>query len=67
MRVVTEEPLNDYIVRFPDIKTALQSWLKTVKKRNGATLQTLRRTSIALTMLVTNTMYSIYVEIIIGL
>lgn len=32
MRVITEEPLNDYIVRFPDTKTALQAWLKTVKK-----------------------------------
>lgn len=31
MRVITEEPLNDYIERFPDTKTALQAWLKTVK------------------------------------
>lgn len=32
MRIITEEPLNDYIKRFPDTKTALQAWLKTVKK-----------------------------------
>lgn len=32
MRVITEEPLNDYIMRFPDTKTALQAWLKTVKR-----------------------------------
>lgn len=32
MRIITEEPLFDYINRFPDTKTALQAWLKTVKK-----------------------------------
>lgn len=32
MRVITEEPLNDYIKWFPDTKTALQAWLKAVKK-----------------------------------
>lgn len=32
MRVITEEPLNNYISRFPDTKTALQAWLKTVKR-----------------------------------
>ncbi|MCM1490637.1 MAG: type II toxin-antitoxin system HigB family toxin [Muribaculum sp.] len=32
MRVITEEPLKQYIERFPDTETALQSWLKTVKK-----------------------------------
>ncbi len=32
MRVITEEPLMEYINRFPDTKTALQAWLKTVKK-----------------------------------
>ncbi len=31
MRVITEEPLKNYIDRFPDTRTALQSWLKTVK------------------------------------
>ncbi len=34
MRVITEEPLKDYISRFPDTKTSLQTWLKTVKKAN---------------------------------
>lgn len=32
MRVITEEPLNLYIERFPDTKTALQAWIKTVKR-----------------------------------
>ena len=32
MRVITEEPLKEYIARFPDTQTALQAWLKTVKK-----------------------------------
>lgn len=32
MRVITEEPLKQSIERFPDTETALQSWLKTVKK-----------------------------------
>lgn len=32
MRVITEEPLKQYIERFPDTETTLQSWLKTVKK-----------------------------------
>lgn len=32
MRVITEEPLYNYIARFPDTKTSLQAWLKTVKK-----------------------------------
>lgn len=32
MRVITEEPLNNYISRFPDTKVALQAWLKTVKQ-----------------------------------
>ncbi len=31
MRVITEEPLKNYIDRFPDTRTALQAWLKTVK------------------------------------
>lgn len=32
MRIITEEPLKDYITRFPDTKTALQNWLKIVKE-----------------------------------
>lgn len=31
MRVITEEPLKDYISKHPDTKTALQEWLKIVK------------------------------------
>ncbi len=31
MRVITEEPLKAYISRFPNTKTSLQAWLKTVK------------------------------------
>lgn len=31
MRIITEEPLKDYIIRFPDTKIALQNWVKTVK------------------------------------
>ncbi len=34
MRVTTEEPLKNYISRYPDTETALQAWLKTVKKAN---------------------------------
>lgn len=32
MRVITEEPLKLYIEKYPDTKTALQNWLKTVKE-----------------------------------
>ncbi len=32
MRIITEEPLKAYIARFPDTRTALQAWIKTVKK-----------------------------------
>ncbi|MDE5806941.1 MAG: type II toxin-antitoxin system HigB family toxin, partial [Muribaculaceae bacterium] len=32
MRIITEEPLKKYIERFPDTKTALQDWVKTVKE-----------------------------------
>ena len=31
MRVITEEPLKEYISRHPDTKTPLQEWLKIVK------------------------------------
>lgn len=34
MRVITEEPLKQYISKYPDTRIALQSWLKTVKKAN---------------------------------
>lgn len=32
MRIITEEPLKDYIIRFPDTKIAMQNWVKTVKE-----------------------------------
>ena len=32
MRIITEEPLKNYIHRFPDTKIALQNWLKIVKE-----------------------------------
>lgn len=32
MRIITEEPLKLYIEKYPDTKTALQNWLKTVKE-----------------------------------
>lgn len=32
MRIITEEPLKEYIARFPDTRTALQNWVKIVKE-----------------------------------
>lgn len=32
MRIITEEPLKQYIARFPDTKVALQNWVKIVKE-----------------------------------
>lgn len=32
MRIITEEPLKKFIEKHPDAKTALQDWVKTVKK-----------------------------------
>jgi len=43
MRVITEEPLNRYIARFPDTRTALQSWLKTVKRAQWANFADVKR------------------------
>ena len=34
MRIITEEPLKEYISRHPDTKTPLQEWLKIVKAAN---------------------------------
>lgn len=31
MRIITEEPLKKFIVKHPEVKTALQDWVKTVK------------------------------------
>ena len=43
MRVITEEPLKEYIARFPDTQTALQAWLKTVKKARWANFADVKR------------------------
>lgn len=32
MRIITEEPIKEYIKKRPDSKSALQEWLKTVKR-----------------------------------
>lgn len=34
MRIITEEPLKRYIERFPDTQTALQDWVRIVKRSN---------------------------------
>ena len=34
MRIITEEPLKEYISRHPDTKTPLQEWLKIVNADN---------------------------------
>lgn len=34
MRVIAEEPLKNYISRYPDVETALQAWVKIVKNAN---------------------------------
>ncbi len=34
MRIITEEPIKNYIALHPDSKTALQEWVKTVKQSN---------------------------------
>lgn len=43
MRVITEEPLNNYIERFPDTRTALQAWLKTVKRAQWSNLADVKK------------------------
>ena len=43
MRVITEEPLKEYIARFPDTRTALQSWLKTVRKAKWTNFADVKR------------------------
>ncbi|MCM1451055.1 MAG: type II toxin-antitoxin system HigB family toxin [Clostridium sp.] len=43
MRVITEEPLKEYIARFPDTQTALQAWLKTVKKARWTNFADVKR------------------------
>lgn len=43
MRVITEEPLKEYIARFPNTQTALQAWLKTVKKAQWTNFADVKR------------------------
>lgn len=43
MRIITEEPLKDYIARHPDTKTALQSWVQTVKEAQWANFADVKR------------------------
>lgn len=43
MRIITEEPLKKYIARFPDTETALQAWLRTVKKADWTNFADIKR------------------------
>jgi mRNA interferase HigB len=43
MRVITEEPLKEYIFRHPDAKVALQEWLKIVKSAKWENLADIRK------------------------
>lgn len=43
MRVITEEPLKEYIAKFPEMQTALQAWLKTVKKARWTNFADVKR------------------------
>lgn len=44
MRIITEEPLKNYIERFPDTKTALQDWIKTVRRAEWKNFQDIKKT-----------------------
>lgn len=44
MRIITKEPLKDYIERFPDTKTALQDWIRTVRHADWKTFQDIKKT-----------------------
>lgn len=44
MRIITEEPLKSYIERFPDTRTALQDWIKTVRRAQWKNFQDIKRT-----------------------
>lgn len=44
MRIITEEPLKLYIERFPDTKTALQDWIKTVRRVEWRNFQDIKKT-----------------------
>ena len=44
MRIITEEPLKNYIERFPGTKTALQDWIKTVRRAEWKNFQDIKKT-----------------------
>lgn len=44
MRIITEEPLKEYIERFPDTRTALQDWIKIVRRANWSNFQDVKNT-----------------------
>ena len=44
MRIITEEPIKEYIKKRPDSKTALQEWLKTVRKVQGKNFADIKAT-----------------------
>jgi len=38
MRIITEEPLREFIRKYPDAEVAVQDWIKVVKKATGRIL-----------------------------
>ncbi len=44
MRIITEEPLKEFILRHPDSRTALQDWVKTVKTAKWSNFADVRKT-----------------------
>ncbi|MCM1067533.1 MAG: type II toxin-antitoxin system HigB family toxin [Muribaculaceae bacterium] len=44
MRVITEEPLRNYIAKHPDTETALQDWLRKVKSAQWANFADVKKT-----------------------
>lgn len=46
MSAIAEKPLKEYVARFPDTQTALQTWLKTGRVQGGAISLTLSGTYI---------------------
>lgn len=44
MRIITEEPLKKFIVKHPDVKTALQDWVKTVKAAKWSNFADVKKT-----------------------
>ncbi|MDE5882117.1 MAG: type II toxin-antitoxin system HigB family toxin [Muribaculaceae bacterium] len=43
MRIITEEPLKDYISRYPDTAIPLKAWVKTVKKADWKTFADVKK------------------------